>query len=104
MRTGQCLLAAMLALAVPGNSSPSVAPTAAQSTIVNSVGFVRGRIGTNLYWFLVDTGANRSALDGRIARDLGVMTGGSSKVEGSAGEVSVEEALIPRLQIGTVTV
>jgi predicted aspartyl protease len=92
-----------LALAAPGAEvgAPASAKPSGESTIVSSVGFVRGTIGVNgPYWFLVDTGANRSALDTKIAIELGLLKKGSSKVEGSGGSIDVEEGLIPRLEVG----
>src|SRR5215211_288830 len=74
-------------------------PAWTQSAVRDSVGFLSGTInGKGPYWFLIDSGANRSALDDDVARELGVLTEGKSKVEGTAGTVEVEEALIDRLQ------
>src|SRR5215210_2250389 len=108
MRIRARIIGFALVLATLGSSGRAgAAPQAAagKSRIVNSVGFVMGRIaGKGPYWFLIDTGANRSALDSKVARDLGLLTAGPSNVEGSAGTVTVEEALIPHLQIGTASV
>jgi len=71
------------------------------STVRNSVGFVQGTInGNGPYWFLIDSGANRSALDDDVARDLGLITQGTTKVEGSGGTVAVGQANIARLDAG----
>ena len=75
------------------------ASTSQPTTLVrNSVGFVQGTIdGKGPYWFLVDSGANRSALDDDVARELGVLSSGTSQVEGAAGKVTVGEANVARL-------
>jgi len=108
MRIRARIIGFALVLATLGSSARAgAAPQAAagKSRIVNSVGFVMGNIGgKGPYWFLIDTGANRSALDSKVARDLGLLTAGSSSVEGSAGRVAVEHALVPRLQIGSARV
>ena len=71
------------------------------STVHNSVGFVQGTInGKGPYWFLVDSGANRSALDDDVARDLNLLTQGKSKVEGAGGSIEVAEASIGQLDAG----
>ena len=81
------------------------APALAQSTIRDSVGFVAGTIeGKGPYWFLVDSGANRSALDSAVARSLGLTVGGKTSVEGSAGTVEVEETSVPSLRAGGLDV
>jgi len=71
------------------------------STVRNSVGFVQGTInGKGPYWFLIDSGANRSALDDDVARDLGLLTPGKSKVEGAGGSITVAEATVGELDAG----
>ena len=73
-------------------------PVAAQSVVRNSVGFVQGTInGKGPYWFLIDSGANRSALDDDVARELGLVTSGKTKVEGAAGTVEVNSASVARI-------
>jgi hypothetical protein len=73
------------------------------STVRNSVGFIQGTInGEGPYWFLIDSGANRSALDDDVARDLGLLTPGKSKVEGAGGTITVAEASIARLDAGNL--
>ena len=63
----------------------TAAPAAAQSVVRNSVGFVQGTInGKGPYWFLIDSGANRSALDDDVARELGLAITGKTEVEGAA--------------------
>ena len=75
------------------------------STVRNSVGFVQGTInGKGPYWFLIDSGANRSALDDDVARDLGLLTSGKSKVEGAGGSITAEQATIGELDGGGLRV
>ena len=84
---------ALLALVV------APAPGFAQSTVRDSVGFVSGTVdGKGPYWFLVDSGANRSALDSEVAHSLGLAVGGKMSVEGTAGTVEVEETTVPSLR------
>jgi predicted aspartyl protease len=74
------------------------APAAAQSVVRNSVGFVQGTInGKGPYWFLIDSGANRSALDDDVARELGLATTGNTEVQGAAGTVEVGAVSVARL-------
>jgi Aspartyl protease len=71
------------------------------STFRNSVGFVQGTInGKGPYWFLIDSGANRSALDDDVAKALGLVTPGRTRVEGSAGTLAVDQANVARLDAG----
>lgn len=89
-------LLALIGLATLSAASPKGSPT---STIRNSVGFVRGTIdGKGPYWFLVDTGANRSAIDDDVAQALHLIVPGTDKVEGSAGVVEVRRARVKHLQ------
>jgi predicted aspartyl protease len=98
------VLAVMLAIAI-GTPAMAAVYRPIESTIVNSVGFVRATIGTKgPYSFLVDTGANRSAIDAKVAADLGLVTDRSDKVEGTAGTTDVGEAIIPELKLGSVRI
>ena len=54
-------------------------------------------------WFLVDTGANRSALDAGVARTLNLPDEGGTTVEGSGGVVEVASTTVPRFTLGPVT-
>ncbi|MFP5296347.1 MAG: aspartyl protease family protein [Alphaproteobacteria bacterium] len=54
-------------------------------------------------WFLVDTGANRSALDAGVARALGLPDEGGTTVEGTGGVVEVSSTTVPRFTLGPVT-
>lgn len=71
------------------------------SAVRNSVGFVQGTVnGKGPYWFLIDSGANRSALDDDVAKELGLITPGKTRVEGSSGTIAVDQASITRLDAG----
>ena len=54
-------------------------------------------------WFLVDTGANRSALDAGVARALDLPDEGATTVEGTAAVVEVASTTVPRFRLGPVT-
>lgn len=54
-------------------------------------------------WFLIDTGANRSALDAGLARALGLPDEGGTTVEGTAGVVEVSSTTVPRFSIGDLS-
>ena len=90
------ILFALIAVVTLSAPSPKASPT---STIRNSVGFVLGTIdGKGPYWFLVDTGANRSAIDDDVAQALHLIVPGTDKVEGSAGVVEVRRARVKHLR------
>lgn len=59
--------------------------------------------GQGPYWFLLDTGANRSAIDSALARDLGLKVLGAQTVEGSAGTIQTGSVRVPALKIGKVS-
>lgn len=80
-------------------------PPGRDSTVRSSVGFVSATIaGHGPYWFLVDTGANRSALDDDVAKALQLKTTGTSRVEGTAGVVEVAEASLGPVRFGGVEI
>lgn len=96
---------AAAAMVVLGGPAPALAqaeaPAAARSTVRNHVGFVEGTIGgAGPYWFLVDTGASRSALDSAVADALGLAAGGPVRVQGSAGEVEARSVRVEDLRLG----
>ena len=98
-------LALTLLFLLPLAAAPPASEKSRASVVRNSVGFVQGSIdGKGPYWFLVDSGANRSAIDDDVARDLGLIVAGTSKVEGSAGTVEVRQARIKRLRAGALAV
>lgn len=102
-------LAAASWLCLPGAVDRAGAKTGQQippgSVIRNSVGFVQGTInGKGPYWFLVDSGANRSALDDDVARELRLIVPGRTSVEGTAGTIEVQQALVPRLRAGALDI
>jgi hypothetical protein len=56
--------------------------------------------GRGLALALLDTGANASAIDDRLAKDLPVM--GSSDVVGSTGSIAVENVKLDGLRLGSI--
>lgn len=54
-------------------------------------------------WFLIDTGANRSALDRGVATTLGLPDEGATTVEGSAGVIQTASTTIPRFILGRLS-
>ena len=69
------------------------------SQIRSSVGFIEAKIdGKGPHWFLIDSGANRSALDDDVAKSLGLLRPGLTRVEGTAGVILVNEAAIGQLR------
>ena len=100
-----CLLAAMAMHSRPMNGAPDPTPAAAgteaaETHFRNSVAFIRGHIGdSGPYWFLIDTGASRSALDLSVARSLALENGSPTRVEGSAGTIDAETVRLPELRL-----
>lgn len=77
---------------------------AVEAAYVAHVAFVRADPGDGqARWFLVDTGANRSALDAGVVRTLGLPDEGGTTVEGTAGVVEVSSTTVPRFTLGPVT-
>jgi len=77
---------------------------AVEAAYVAHVAFVRADAGDGQpRWFLVDTGANRSALDAGVARALGLPDEGGTTVEGTAGVVEVSSTTVPRFTLGPLT-
>ncbi len=71
---------------------------------VAHVAFVKADAGDGTpRWFLVDTGANRSALDAGVARGLDLPDEGGTTVEGTGGVVQVSSTTVPRFTLGPVT-
>ncbi|WP_374516417.1 retropepsin-like aspartic protease [Brevundimonas sp.] len=77
---------------------------AVDAAYVAHVAFVRADPGDGEpRWFLVDTGANRSALDAAVARALNLPDEGGTTVEGTGGVVEVSSTTVPRFTLGPVT-
>ncbi len=77
---------------------------AVDAAYVAHVAFVRADPGDGEpRWFLVDTGANRSALDAAVARALNLPDEGGTTVEGTGGVVEVSSTTVPRFALGPVT-
>jgi hypothetical protein len=60
--------------------------------------------GKGPYWFLLDTGASRSALDDDVARDLRLVPAQATSVQGSAGTIEVQAVHLPQLELGETRV
>lgn len=75
-----------------------------EAAYVAHVAFVKADAGDGEpRWFLVDTGANRSALDAGVARALDLPDEGGTTVEGTGGVVEVASTTVPRFTLGPVT-
>lgn len=74
------------------------------SAFSSHVGFVKARIGEEgeAVWLLLDTGANRSALDSGFAASNGLPVLEGSLVEGSAGVVQAGGTRVSDLRLGSV--
>lgn len=66
------------------------------------VGFVRARLGPEgePVWLLLDTGANRSALDAGFAERSGLPQLAGSRVEGTAGVIEAGGTRVENLRLG----
>lgn len=77
---------------------------AVEARYVAHVAYVRADPGDGQSrWFLIDTGANRSALDAGVARRLGLPDEGRTVVEGSAGVIEVSSTTVPHLTVGALS-
>lgn len=78
---------------------------AVESAYVAHVGFVRARIGEagEPVWLVLDTGANRSALDAGFAARAGLPVLEGSQVEGSAGVIEAGGTRVEDLRLGELT-
>ncbi len=75
-----------------------------EAAYVAHVAFVKADAGDGTpRWFLVDTGANRSALDAGVVRTLDLPDEGGTRVEGTGGVVEVSSTTLPRFTLGPVT-
>lgn len=103
------LHALILSLAASGPTCAAAfealrAEGAVEAAYVAHVAFVRADPGDGEpRWFLVDTGANRSALDAGVAQALGLPDEGGTTVEGSGGVVEAASTTVPRFTLGPVT-
>jgi predicted aspartyl protease len=77
---------------------------AVEAAFVHHVAFVRGDAGDGeARWFLIDTGANRSALDQGVARKLNLPVLEQTRVEGTAGVIEASTTRLETLTVGGVT-
>lgn len=76
---------------------------AAPAAYVDHVAFAQVDLGDGRpRWMLIDTGANRSALDRATAAELGLPLGETTRVEGTAGVITVPTTTLPRLSLGEI--
>ncbi len=99
------VLSLFLPVEMPGEARAFDATATTTSTIQSSVGFVQAWIGDRgPYWFLVDTGANRSALDSAVASSLGLSVASNESVEGSTGNVGTQKTVVALLRVGSLSI
>lgn len=104
------MLPFLLALAAPDPACAAAFETlrregAVEAAYVAHVAFARADLGDGAgRWFLIDTGANRSALDSGVARSLGLPEEAETVVEGSAGVIRVSSTTIARFTMGDLAV
>lgn len=100
------MLPFLLALAAPDPACAAAFETlrsegAIEAAYVAHVAFAQGDLGDGAgRWFLIDTGANRSALDSGVARSLGLAEEGGTMVEGSAEVISASSTTVARFVMG----
>ncbi|MGZ9113795.1 MAG: aspartyl protease family protein [Brevundimonas sp.] len=106
------MIAAALALAFAAPTDPVCAAAfervrvegAVEAVFVAHVAYARADVGDGTSrWFLIDTGANRSALDAGVARALNLPDETGSEVEGTAGVVRVGGTTLERFTLGGLT-
>lgn len=77
---------------------------AVEAALVAQVAYARADAGDGTQrWFLIDTGANRSALDSGVARALNLPDEGGTEVEGTAGVVRAGSTTVERFTLGDLT-
>lgn len=80
------------------------ARNAVEAAFVAHVAYVRADPGDGRpRWFLIDTGANRSALDAGVVRSLDLPDLGATTVEGTAGVVQTSTTRLESLTLGDLT-
>src|SRR5262245_55738873 len=84
------LALALLVLQAPAEPLRASVPF----TYHERVAFVQARLNGSERLFLLDTGANRSAVDARTAKELALPAGEPSEVEGTTGVTKVETARV----------
>jgi len=100
------MLSLLLALAAPDPICAAAfeavrSEGAVEAAYVAHVAFARGDLGDGARrWFLIDTGANRSALDAGVARSLGLPEEAGTAVEGSAGTIQTSTTTVTRFMMG----
>ncbi len=84
------------ALAAPSVTAPLYRVASAPDRVYVAATLPNGRTG----YFLVDTGAERSAVSTEVARELGLIRGAPLHVRGLGGDAEVVSAPLPRLWLG----
>ncbi len=103
LRFSVLLLALLPGCASVAPPAPAAIVAEPRTVFENYVAFAEGRIGgEGPYWFLIDTGASRSALDEGLAKELGLELGEATHVQGSAGEIEARAAKLPLLTLGGI--
>ncbi|HZW16946.1 MAG TPA: retropepsin-like aspartic protease, partial [Brevundimonas sp.] len=99
----------LLALAAPEPTCATAFETlrtegSVEAVYVAHVAFARADLGDGVgRWFLIDTGANRSAVDAGLALSLGLPEEGATTVEGSAGVIQASSTTVPRFAMGDLS-
>ena len=105
------MIASLLAALVLAPASPSCdaaferlrSEDSVPAAYVAQVAYAHADLGDGeARWFLIDTGANRSALDAGVARDLALPDQGRTLVEGTAGVVETSSTIIARFRMGAL--
>jgi hypothetical protein len=100
------MLQFLLVLAAPDPTCAAAFETvrgegSVEAAYLAHVAYARADLGDGVgRWFLIDTGANRSALDSGVARSLGLPEEGGTTVEGSAGVIQASSTTVARFTIG----
>lgn len=75
-----------------------------EAVYVAHVAYARADAGDGVpRWFLIDTGANRSALDAGVAGALGLADQGETQVEGTGGIVEARTTTLPWIRLGAMS-
>lgn len=94
------LLLSACAQGAPGHPSAAGPMHAPEFPYRDHVAFAAGRIGdSETFWFLIDTGGNRSAIDSVIVRELELEILDTTTVQGSMGTIIAQVARLPGLDL-----
>lgn len=101
------LLTAMASLASPCDAAFESLRSegSVEALYVAHVAYARADLGDHVpRWVLIDTGANRTAIDRGVATTLGLQASGTVQVEGTGGVISAAETRLERVTIGDLVV